>query len=266
MELIYILGFVYGCVIGSFLSVVIDRLPNNESIVKGRSYCDHCHKKLTWFELFPILSFLIQKGQCRQCKGKLSWQYPTIELLTGLITFGYIYLNSTNSILSWFTINFSQLILIYSLIVISVIDLKLMIIPDEIIIFLVFVGITQFFINLLVRCPSGILFQEMILPSLISAIVLALFFGLLILITKGNGMGGGDFKLSIILGLFLGYSSFIAIYLAFMLGGFVALILLLMRKTKFGKQIPFGPFLALGTLIVIFFHDQLINLYLTLIS
>ncbi len=61
MELIYILGFVYGCVIGSFLSVVIDRLPNNESIVKGRSYCDHCHKKLTWFELFPILSFLIQK-------------------------------------------------------------------------------------------------------------------------------------------------------------------------------------------------------------
>jgi len=263
MEFIYVLGFVYGCVIGSFLNVVIDRLPNNESIIKGRSYCDHCHKKLTWFELIPIISFIIQEGKCRVCHQQLSVQYPIIELLTGLITFGFIFLNQSDHVVTWLTINIAQLVLIYSLIVISIIDLKLMIIPDEIILFLLIVGVIQLITRFIVTGPSVILFQGMIIPSLLSAIVLALFFGFLILITKGNGMGGGDFKLSIILGLFLGYSSFIAIYLAFMIGGLFALILLILRKTKFGKQIPFGPFLALGSVIVICFQQQIVQFYLT---
>ncbi len=244
--------FILGLSIGSFLNVLIDRLPRNESIL-GRSYCESCKKSLSWKDLIPVLSFIYLRGRCRYCRTPFSYNYPLVELLTGvLFVFTYLYLNKPISnfqfppLLQGFAgqamFNFSPdpiysllstlyyLIVVSSLIVIFFADLKYGIIPDKIVFPAIIVSFAYLFIT---HPPAGDAGNSLILNHLLSALGDFLFFLFIYLITKGKGMGLGDVKLAFLMGLVLGFpGTVLALYIAFLTGGFIGIILILWKKKK----------------------------------
>jgi len=235
--------FVLGLCVGSFLNVLIYRLPKNLGFVKGRSFCPKCKHKLTWFDNIPLLSFLILKGRCRCCGKTISWKYPIVELLTGAV-FLLSYLSNL-SCLSY--------LLFAGLIVVFFIDLEHQIIPDEIVIpFSLF-----FLIYFLVVNPN-----LLITNYLIAGFFSFLFLYFIYLITKGKGMGFGDVKLAFLMGLVLGWPKIIvAFYLAFLTGAIIGIILILLKKSKLKQKIAFGPFLCLGTIIAYLWGEQIIKIF-----
>lgn len=246
--MIVIVLFIYGLFIGSFLNVVIDRLPWGKSL-GGRSYCDHCKKKIAWYDLVPVFSLIVLGGKCRFCKKKISWQYPLVELLTGIVFIVvyvsmYRYVNSDN-----FPVLLVLQLIIYSgLIAIFFIDFKNRIIPDEILV--VLLGAT-----LVTKFITG---SPALLVDLLCGGVLFLIFMALVLLTKGKGMGLGDVKYVFYMGLFLGYpASVVAFYVAFLTGAFISLILVFRGEKRFGQTIAFGPFLVIATVVSHIFGAQL---------
>ncbi|MBI1919218.1 prepilin peptidase [Candidatus Microgenomates bacterium] len=247
--------FITGIVIGSFLNVLIYRLPRNLAIL-GRSFCPKCKKKISWQDNIPLLSFVLLGGKCRSCRSPISWQYPIVELLTGIL-FTLIYLSKTSPLGSPFGHPWGgfwellfTLFIASSLLVIFFTDLKYGIIPDKIVFPLLILTIIYLFI-----IPNSLF-----LSHFWSAIGAAAFFLLLNLVTRGRGMGLGDVKLAFLMGLLLGFPKIIvALYLAFLTGAAVSLILVLIGKKKFGQTIPFGPFLVAGTLIAMFFNNVILN-------
>lgn len=243
--------FILGTAIGSFLNVLIDRLPREESI-NGRSHCEFCKKILSPLDLIPVVSFLFLKGRCRYCGKRLSWQYPGIEILTGVLfvlifNLKFVIYNSN------FEFLISNLAIVSCLIVIFFIDLKNQIIPDE-------MQIALFIIVLLSKIMLG-LTGTALGYALIAGLIVMLPILLLYLITRGRGMGFGDVKLAFNMGFFLGIKGgFVAIYLGFILGAFFGILLLLMKKKKMKSKIAFGPFLVIGMLIVMFFEKPIFSL------
>ncbi len=233
-----------GLFVGSFLNVVIYRIPKGESIL-GRSYCDNCKRKLAWYDLIPLLSFLILKGKCRFCKRQISWQIPFIEALTGLL-FATYYLKVQTLDLNFFL----TLIIISGLIAVFFIDLRHGIIPNRILLPLFLAGIA---LNL----------DNNLTSFLFSSIFSFLFFFLIYFFSRGTAMGFGDVKLAGVLGVILGFPlSVFSFYLSFLTGGLASLILVLWGKKKLrGDTIPFGPFLSLGGLICIFLGNLLVLLW-----
>lgn len=238
--------FLLGLSFGSFINVFIDRNINGESIVFGKSHCDRCKKNLAWYDLIPLLSFIFLLGKCRYCHTKLSFYYPIAELSTAAV-FVLVYLYAAPQ--SFLILELDQIIkIIYylfmagSFIAIFFSDLKYGIIPDKIVYPAVAVSLI---FNL----------QFQILPYFLSALGAFLFFLILILATKGKGMGIGDLKLVFLMGLFLGFPKIIlALYLAFLTGAVVSIILILCGVKKLrGSKIPFGPFLVLGTFLALFY-------------
>ncbi|MCA9391851.1 prepilin peptidase [candidate division WWE3 bacterium] len=264
--IIGLIVFLYGTAIGSFLNVVIDRHATKESIFRGRSHCDSCKRTLAWYELIPLFSFVVQRGRCRSCGTKLSPQYLLIELFTGLVTFSYYFLYAHADVLT-FVQNIHVLLFIYALIVATLVDLKEGIIPDGVHIFAVVLFVAHAVVVMLYQLLHGTCCSSItneLISHLVGAIIAGAFFGTLILITKGRGMGGGDFKLSMSMGLILSpLQLFLSLYLSFVIGGVVALSLVAAKRKKIGQTVPFGPFMALGALVVLFFGPQLIRLYLT---
>ncbi len=248
MVLIYL--FVVGLAIGSFLNVLSDRLPKGKSIL-GRSQCDFCHKKLSAKDLVPVFSFLLLQGRCRYCNRKLSVRYPMVELLTGLFfIISWVYLPETNVIVKIFSLG-----LISGLIVIFFADWKYTIIPDQIIITLLLFSISIFYL-------TGGLGWSFWLNHLLAGVTLVLPLLLIYLITKGRGMGLGDVKFAFVIGFYLGLiAGFFALYFAFIAGAIFGLILVFIQKKKLKDAIAFGPFLALGFLIMLFFGQQIINFF-----
>ncbi|MBI4973007.1 prepilin peptidase [Candidatus Roizmanbacteria bacterium] len=243
--------FILGTAIGSFLNVLIDRLPREESI-NGRSHCEYCKKTLSPLDLVPVLSFLFLKGKCRYCGKKLSLQYPGIEILTGVL-FILIY----NLKFEIFNSNFKFLISNYAivscLIVIFFIDLKNQIIPDE-------MQIALFITVLLSKIVVGVTVTALGY-ALVAGLIVLLPILFLYLITRGRGMGFGDVKLAFNMGFFLGIKGgFVAIYLGFILGAIFGIVLLLMKKKKMKSKIAFGPFLVAGMVIVLFFEKPIFSL------
>ena len=226
--------FVLGAIVGSFLNVV--GLRWDKKNFDGRSHCPNCFKMLRWFELVPILSFLIQKGQCRNCGAKISYQYPLIELWTGLIfvTVPYIFI---------------PIFCIY--IVITIYDFKHKIIPDE----LVYAAIL---ISLVVRWWLGGSAVDWWAGPILFA-----FFASIWLLSRGRAMGFGDAKLGLSVGLLLGaIQGFSAIILAFWIGALGSLTYLLLNKTGFIKkakkltmksEVPFAPFIVVGAWLALVF-------------
>ncbi len=242
--------FVIGLFVGSFLGVLVDRLPKDESVLKGRSYCEKCKKKLGAFDLIPLLSFIFLSGRCRYCKAPLSFYYPVIELTTGILfVLCYIFQFFPQSGISLRETIFS-LFIVSSLIVVFFTDLKYGIIPDKIIYPAIVISLLFIILNT----------KYLILNTSLSALGAFLFFLLLFLITRGRGMGFGDVKLVFLMGLFLGFPKIIiALYLAFLTGALVSIILVIWGKKKLkGGTVPFGPFLVLGTLISFFFGNQVL--------
>jgi prepilin signal peptidase PulO-like enzyme (type II secretory pathway) len=250
--------FILGLFFGSFLNVLADHLPQKKSIF-GRSHCEYCNKVLKWYDLIPVVSFVLLQGKCRYCHEQLSLKYPISEIVTGVL-FLMTYLSIFNykfSILNQITIN-QLLNLLYSLIVISSLiiiffaDLKHRIIPDKILFPTTFLVVAFLF-----------LFQINQLPShLIAGVICFLFFLGIYVVTRGKGMGFGDVKFAVLIGLFLGIPlSFAALYLAFLTGAGVSIILILWKKAALKSTISFGPFLVIGTILTFFLQEPFVKLF-----
>jgi len=256
--------FLLGLSVGSFLNVVICRLESKEPIIFGRSHCPHCGAVLKWFDLIPLVSFILQKSKCRYCRQKISYQYPLVELVTGLlflIIFNQFPISSLAITTNVYQIldNFFYLIIISFLIVIFVYDLKHYLIPDKII----YPAIIISLLNLGVRLPfweSDSQIYSQIYNPLLSAILASGFFLSLVLISKGKWMGLGDVKLAFLMGLVLGWPNILlALFLSFMSGAIVGIFLIILGKKGLKSQIPFGPFLSASTALVLLYGYQLID-------
>lgn len=237
-----------GLCVGSFLNVLADRLPRGESVLWTRSHCDYCKKPLRWFELIPIVSFVLQAGRCRRCHKKLSWQYPTVELITAG-GFLYAMYGADGSYGSTVGMGLIAYWLIFSsLLVIFVSDLKYQIIPDS----MVIVGVIG---------AIGVIWgiREIGEHTLVGLGAAAFFF-LLWMVTRGRGMGLGDVKLAFLLGLLLGYPRIVVgLYSAFLTGATTGVILMMTGRKTLKSTIAFGPFLIIGAVIALLWSTPIIG-------
>ena len=252
MDVIFtgIIIFVIGLVIGSFSNVCIYRIPRNESIIRPGSHCPQCSKPIPFYDNIPVISYILLKGKCHYCGQPIPLQYPIVELATGLFylalyLFYGLQLNS-----------FIYMILCTLLIIISFIDLKERIIPDVLSLHFIFIGfILSFFLKSLSPVDSllGIIAGGGSL--LIIAIAGSHLF-------KKEAMGGGDIKLAAMIGAFLGWQlTLLSLFLGFFLGSIIGVIVLIINKGK-SDIVPFGPFIALGTMLSIFWGQAIIHWYL----
>lgn len=254
---IAIIFFVFGLIIGSFLNVVIYRFNTGRNF-GGRSACMSCKRTLSWYELIPVFSYLIQGGKCRGCKTRISFQYPLVELLAGLI-FLFLFLKFQNLFfidIGSFAFTFAFFSSIFALLlVVSVYDLKHKIIPDILsFIFgaLAFIGMFFFTDGIFnIHIPNMLAFM--------SGPILALPFALLWLISNGRWIGFGDAKLALGIGWLLGLSfGLSSLVLAFWMGAIVGIALLILsKKHSMKSEVPFAPFMVIGLILVFLFSINL---------
>ncbi len=249
-----ILVFLFGAIVGSFLNVCIYRLPEGLSIVSPLSRCPRCETPVRFYDNIPLASYLLLRGRCRQCREKISWQYPLVELLSALAALAVF----RQFGLSWPAL--AIFVFIASLLVISFIDLAHKIIPDVI----TLPGIPVFFLAGVFIL--GVSFTDALLGLLIGGGVLFVIGYVYQLIAKREGMGGGDIKLLAMLGGFLGWQSLIFIVLvSSLLGAIVGLATIMLKGGDMKYALPFGPFLSLAAVGYIFF-GQLFLEFLFLVS
>ena len=256
--------FIFGLIIGSFLNVVILRL-NTQKSFGGRSGCMTCRHTLSWRELIPIFSFLGLRGRCKNCKAKISWQYPIVELVTGFIfTLLFLKFSEGGGVASAlaFIIAYTYYAALFSLlVVIAVYDFRHKIIPDVLSLvlgILAFIGLFLFSAGSSLNFPVFSLHIPSILEFL-SGLIIATPFALFWLVSSGRWMGLGDAKLAIGLGWLFGLSIALSgVVLAFWLGAIVGLLLIIFSK-KYGmkSEIPFAPYLVLGTILAFLFDLRL---------
>jgi len=260
-----ILAFVIGLIFGSFLNVIICRLktPPGRGLFalsswRSRSHCPECQMQLKWPDLIPILSFVWLRGHCRYCHKKISWQYPVVELLSGLLWLAVFYIFPPDKGGLWGVLNSVYYIFILSaFLVIAVYDFRWRIIPDKI----VYPAIAAALIFNILPPDKGGLWGV-----LLTAIAAFLFFFLIYFFSKGKAMGLGDAKLAFLIGLFLNpLLVIVAFVLAFVIGAIWGIILMGLGKIfphykKWGmkSQIAFGPFLVLGSFLAFFFSNFII--------
>jgi len=241
-----IMSFFYGLILGSFYNVVGLRVPERKSIVAPRSSCPKCGHQLKALELIPVFSYLIQRGKCRQCKVGISPVYPLFELMTGVLFAGSYLL------LGWSADLIIALTLVSLFIIITVSDLAYMLIPDKIL--LVFAGIfamERLFIPLSPWWDS------------FAGAAAGFFLLLLIALVSKGGMGGGDVKLFALIGFVVGIKTMLLSFLfATFYGAFFGIIAMLLGFVKKKQAIPFGPFIAIGTLTAYFLGREIIEWYL----
>ena len=247
-----VLFFLYGVIIGSFLNVCILRIPLNETIVTTPSHCMSCGHKLAWYDLFPLFSYLFLGGKCRYCKAKISWQYPLVEFLNGVLyLLTFLVLGVGNSITQT-VYTFIVCIFLSTMLVLSGIDIMHQIVPDKINLFIFVLGVITTAIDYQ-HWPTHVIgFFAVSVPLFI-----LLLFG---------GMGGGDVKLYAAAGLLIGWKlALLSIMLASLFGAIASVIMLAAGKAKDGgkTRIPFVPFIALSMLVVIFWGNDIINWYIT---
>jgi prepilin signal peptidase PulO-like enzyme (type II secretory pathway) len=276
-----ILLFVFGAAFGSFLNVLAvrynpDRLLLVGEVVGGRSRCSYCRKTLRWFELIPLVSFALQRGRCRHCGKRISFQYPLVEILSGLIfvlvpiRLNFYHLPPT----TYHLLTAFWLLVFLTLLLISLVDFRLSLIPDEANLFLAALGAIIIILSAVSFGPAhGSLLdgyaaffglrQNIWLNHFAAAVFAAAFFLALILLTKGKGMGAGDLKLAAAMGLVFGWPDvMLMVFASFVVGAIVGASLVIAKKKKLKSALPFGPFLALASFLFFLFGGQLIQLYL----
>ena len=247
-----ILIFLLGTIIGSFLNVCIYRIPKGQSIVYPPSHCANCSTPLKWYNLIPILSFIFQKGKCRYCGEKISLQYPIVEFFNGVLYLMLYNKFGLNLGFIFYSIIFSILIIIFF------IDLYHQIIPNGLNISILVLGIIYKFLQFILynKTPD-------LINSLLGLIVSSGVFLLIIIISKG-GMGGGDMKLIGVLGFIMGLKKIaLTIFLSFIIGAIISIFLLLFKIKGRKDPIPFGPFICLAFMIVVFWGDGLLLWYIS---
>ncbi len=271
MEIVlWLLQFVFlfflGSCIGSFLNVVIYRTEHDESWVWGRSHCENCKKEIAWYDNIPILSYLLLRARCRLCAAPLSSGHLVIESLMGLLfvwwyMVGSFFFKLTEQPFTFFQPLFWLCVGII-LLTIFLIDLQYLYIPDAAVLLL-------FLITVIYRVSlvlSGVMQVPDFALSLCTMAGAMLFFWLLWYGTKGRGMGYGDVKLALPLGLLLGWpNTLVWLFVSFISGAVIGLLLLFAGKTKLKQPIPFGPFLIFGTVVALIWGDEIFRQYVTLI-
>lgn len=238
--------FILGLFIGSFLNCVAYRLNKEESFVRGRSYCPHCKKTICWYDLLPVISYAFLRGRCRNCKKLISIQYPLAELATGL-AFALVAMNYSNIYeLIYLLVVSCFLILIF------IYDLKHYLIPDKFLIPAIGVVVVY-----------SLIFGRGLLTPLLAGLLPAGFFLLLFVVSMGKWIGLGDVKLAVFMGLVLSWPNIlVALFLACFAGGIIGLILIVFQRKELKSEIPFGPFLTMGTFVALLWGDILIKWYL----
>lgn len=239
---LYIIIFLYGIVIGSFLNVCIYRIPKKESILP-RSHCMGCGSVLRWYDMFPVFSYIILRGRCRNCGAKISIQYPLVEALNGVLYVIVFMANGINlcSVLYCFMTS--------ALIVISVIDERTFEIPVSLNCFLAVLGVLMCLLD-----------TEQLKGHLIGAVCVSLFLYLLYVLSGGRAIGGGDVKLMAAAGLILGWKlSILAFLLACVLGAVIHL--LRMKLSSAEHMLAMGPYLSAGIFLAALWGNRIIDWY-----
>jgi leader peptidase (prepilin peptidase)/N-methyltransferase len=266
---IYIFVFIFGSVIGSFLNVCIYRIPRDSSIVFPSSHCPSCGSPIKFYDNIPILSYIILMGRCRACKAKISARYPLVEFLNGVLYVLTLYKFGSDSI--WTVL--AYFIFLSALIVITFIDIDFQIIPDSIT--LPGIPVALILGSILMPDPfEGFGYFQNSQPlgfkaSLIGMISGGGFFYLVAVLGKAllkkDAMGGGDIKMMAMVGALMGWKSVIlTTFLASLLGSIIGILLIAVKGREWGSRIPFGPYLALGSVITLFYGHELLMWYLYL--
>ena len=243
-----LLGAFIGAVAGSTATALQDRYQNIRSFVIGRSICPNCKRTLTWFELFPIVSWLLFRGRCRTCHASIGWESFAIEVTYAIVGFGAVYWYGPQ----WWLLILAILFVVFGALVL--IDMQQQLLPDVLILaaipLLLIVGLNAPNVTITaIGAIEGLLIAGGTL-------------GLLWLLTKGDGIGDGDVKLAAVLGLGLGPSlAIVSVMSAFILGGVLAAWLLITKRAKFGQRIAFGPLLIIGYAIALFAGPFIIAWY-----
>ncbi len=244
--------FTLGAMVGSFLNVCASRLPKGRSLWTPGSACPSCAHPIRWYDNVPVLSFLLLRGRCRDCKAPIAWRYPIVELGTALLfTLAYVQIG-----LGWPLA--SAVVFLSALMVVTVIDLEHQLIPDRVTLPVIVVGFAG---SLVGGRPSWL---DSLLGILVGGgIIYAIIQGSR-LVLGVDGMGGGDVTLTAMIGAFLGWKSLLlGLFLAVLLGAAVAAALLAARRKGRKDPIPFGPFLALGGVVSLFWGKELLRWYLS---
>jgi leader peptidase (prepilin peptidase)/N-methyltransferase len=242
-------AFIFGVVVGSFLNVCIFRMPAKTSIIKPLSQCPHCHHPIRLYDNIPLISYIVLRGKCRDCGGKISWRYPLVELLTALLSL-FLFLKFGLTLIFLIFFIFTAV-----LIVIAFIDFDHQIIPDV----LTIPGIPVFFLLavFVVKVP----WLEALIGLLIGGGVLFAIAFVYELLTKREGMGGGDIKLLAMIGGFLGWKSLIFILLFSSFSGvIVGITAMIIKKQDTKYAVPFGPFLSAAAVAYLFWGDTFMRL------
>lgn len=285
--MVILFRFLFGAILASFMNVVALRYKDGAFLFAkkntgGRSECPACHARLHWFELIPLVSFAAQFGRCRTCKARISWQYPLVEIIGGLLVVyvpirirDFFFLSSLSPF-SEYALSVLWIVLFFFLFVLAVIDMRLYMIPDEINGGVVFLGAVIALIISRYAFPVGSSFvghyallaglQENAWLNRIAGMVFGfVFFGILALISRGRGMGLGDVKLSVALGAVFGWPDIVLLtIIAFILGSVFGVAAIVRKKKNLKSVLPFGPFLAVAALVVFFLGDAIIRGYFKL--
>ncbi len=260
MVIIGIYLFVIGCCLGSFINVVIYRLPLNQSIVYPKSSCTICNSKIKWFDNIPIISWVILGGKCRNCRKVISFSYPIVEFFTGILVLLNLYANPTiyshqaPSVTIFFGSIFSTI-----LISLAILDFKFFWLPKALTLSGLVFGLST---SLIVDLFNDFYHFDYSINTLTASILGFTFFILLSRIGeqvfKKPVIGGGDAKFGALIGAWLGIQGlFISIWLAFFLAGIFVTFGLILKKIRRNQKIPFGVFLALSSLLVWYFGNQI---------
>ncbi|MBM4135535.1 MAG: prepilin peptidase [Nitrospira sp.] len=250
----YIIVFLFGSIVGSFLNVCIYRIPRNLSIIIPSSRCPSCDSPIKPWDNIPVVSYIFLGGRCRFCKARISFRYPLVEFLNALSYVAVLWRFG----FGWHTIVYC--VFCSALIVITFIDLDFQIIPDWI---------------TLSGIPIGLLTGSFLLPdpfirysllgyksSIIGFLVGGGLFYAVAVLSRG-GMGGGDIKMMAMVGAVLGWKAVLmTTFLGSLIGSIVGIFLMVLKGKGRKTKIPFGPFLALGSLITLFYGQELLSLYL----
>ena len=260
----YIVFLIFSCAVGlcvgSFLNVVIYRVPNHMSVAFPASHCPKCKYKLKWYDNIPVLSYIMLGGKCRSCKSHISFRYTTVEILNMLMWLACVLIFYNTGII------YSVLAMLTCSVLICVffIDLENMIIPDRFHIILLCLGITGFFFD---TSPfAGIKHP---FSNLLGGVVgFAVFWGIAVIGEKILGkeaMGGGDIKLCGVMGLFLGWQRFLLSILLASVSACVVIFISKIKSSEEGREYPFAPFLSTGFAVALLFGNSLINWYISLL-
>ncbi|MFB6212909.1 MAG: A24 family peptidase [Candidatus Magasanikbacteria bacterium] len=286
--------FIFGLSVGSFLNVVVNRFEPSSFVfnlekLSGRSRCPHCGKKLKWFELIPLLSFLVQGGKCRGCSKKLSIEYPLVEMASGLILAGvpfFLYnfydVSSLPVNINYFSVLAALWILVFlTLLLISEIDRKFYLIPNELNLSLAGLGLFVIvfkslisksvlpFHNSFLEHYSLLVspFRSVWINHIFGAVIGALFFLFLIWVSSGKATGWGDVKFAFAGGLAFGWPDIgFSLALAFIIGGIVGAFYLWTGEKSMKGKLPFAPFLVIGFVLTFFFGFDILHNYLLLLG